>query len=148
MRRHSKGRTDMTKLVVTFRNFVNAPKIKRAWNVRPRSGSVASTTRRASLRYLDTIQLLQFLGTLWVLTSLRTSEKSESDETLLILDNDRDLKWKWMYKVVQIWPGQTVTCLHTNSPGHIWTTLYKRGRSWVNSNWQLPMLSALEWVTN
>jgi hypothetical protein len=27
------------------------------------------------------------------------------------------------YKVVHIWPGQTVTCLHTNSPGHIWTTL-------------------------
>jgi hypothetical protein len=25
---------------------------------------------------------------------------------------------------VQIWPGQTVTCLHTNHPGHIWTTLY------------------------
>jgi hypothetical protein len=29
-----------------------------------------------------------------------------------------------IYKVVQIWPGQTLTCLHTNSPGHIWTTLY------------------------
>ena len=29
-----------------------------------------------------------------------------------------------VHKVVQIWPGQTVTCLHTNSPGHIWTTLY------------------------
>jgi hypothetical protein len=29
-----------------------------------------------------------------------------------------------MYKVVQIWPGQTVTCWHTNNPGHIWTTLY------------------------
>jgi hypothetical protein len=28
------------------------------------------------------------------------------------------------YKVVQIWPGQTVTCLHTSSPCHIWTTLY------------------------
>jgi hypothetical protein len=28
------------------------------------------------------------------------------------------------YKMVQIWPGQTVTCLHTNSPGHIWTALY------------------------
>jgi hypothetical protein len=28
------------------------------------------------------------------------------------------------YKVVQIWPVQAVTCLHTNSPGHIWTTLY------------------------
>jgi hypothetical protein len=28
-----------------------------------------------------------------------------------------------MYNVVQIWPGQTVTCLHTISPGHIWTTL-------------------------
>ena len=26
--------------------------------------------------------------------------------------------------MVQIWPGQTVTCLHTNNPGHIWTTLY------------------------
>jgi hypothetical protein len=33
------------------------------------------------------------------------------------------------YKVVQIWPGQTVTCLHTNSPGHIWTTLYKEKRT-------------------
>jgi hypothetical protein len=30
-----------------------------------------------------------------------------------------------IHKVVQIWPGQTVTCLHTNRPGHIWTTLYK-----------------------
>ena len=30
-----------------------------------------------------------------------------------------------MYKVVQIWLGQTVTCLHTISPGHSWTTLYK-----------------------
>ena len=29
-----------------------------------------------------------------------------------------------MYRVVQIWPGQTVTCLHTDRPGHIWTTLY------------------------
>jgi hypothetical protein len=28
------------------------------------------------------------------------------------------------YKVVLIWPRQTVTCLHTISPGHIWTTLY------------------------
>ena len=32
----------------------------------------------------------------------------------------------YKYKVVQIWPGQTVTCLHTNRPGHIWTTLYKK----------------------
>jgi hypothetical protein len=30
----------------------------------------------------------------------------------------------YKYKVVQMWPWQTVTCLHTNSPGHIWTTLY------------------------
>jgi hypothetical protein len=29
-----------------------------------------------------------------------------------------------LYKVVQILPAQTVTCLHTNIPGHIWTTLY------------------------
>ena len=38
-----------------------------------------------------------------------------------------------LYKVVQIWPGQTVTCLHTNRPGHIWTTLYL--------NVELPILS-------
>jgi hypothetical protein len=31
---------------------------------------------------------------------------------------------RYTYKVVQIWPEQTMTCLHTNSPGHIWTTLY------------------------
>ena len=30
----------------------------------------------------------------------------------------------WSYKVVQIWPGQTVASLQTISPGHIWTTLY------------------------
>ena len=35
-----------------------------------------------------------------------------------------------MYKVVQIWPGQTVTCLHTISPGHIWTTLYVKTQHW------------------
>jgi hypothetical protein len=34
------------------------------------------------------------------------------------------------YKVVQIWPGQTVTCLHTNSPSHIWTTLYHQNFSY------------------
>jgi hypothetical protein len=33
-------------------------------------------------------------------------------------------KARSIYKVVQIWPGQSETCLHTNSPGHIWTTLY------------------------
>jgi hypothetical protein len=32
--------------------------------------------------------------------------------------------WKRIYKVVQIWPGQTVACLHIINPGHIWTTLY------------------------
>jgi hypothetical protein len=37
--------------------------------------------------------------------------------------NGEEIKWK-IYKVVQIWPGQTVSCLHTNRPGHIWTTLY------------------------
>jgi hypothetical protein len=37
------------------------------------------------------------------------------------------------YRVVQIWPGQTVTCLHTNSPGHIWTTLYMP-RFWLQES--------------
>jgi hypothetical protein len=36
----------------------------------------------------------------------------------------------FMYKVVQIWPGQTVTSLQTISPGHIWTTLYNRAIRW------------------
>ena len=40
-----------------------------------------------------------------------------------LLDMD-DKSCSVNYKVVQIWPGQTVTCLHTNSPSHIWTTLY------------------------
>ena len=40
------------------------------------------------------------------------------------------------YKVVQIWPGQTVTCLHTISPGHIWTTLYFRYILFIISNLQ------------
>jgi hypothetical protein len=34
------------------------------------------------------------------------------------------VSWRRYYKVVQIWPGQTVTCLHTYRPGHIWTALY------------------------
>ena len=29
-----------------------------------------------------------------------------------------------IYKVVHIWPGLITACLHTISPGHIWTTLY------------------------
>ena len=44
-----------------------------------------------------------------------------------------------LYKVVQIWPGQTVTCLHTNRPGHIWTTLYfltLSTRSILLDDWQ------------
>jgi hypothetical protein len=40
------------------------------------------------------------------------------------LPNSYWLPFIFVYKVVKIWPGQTVTCLHTNSPGHIWTTLY------------------------
>ena len=51
--------------------------------------------------------------------------------------------------MVQIWPGQTVTCLHTNCPGHIWTTLYKiqnNERSWVGSSWQLKALALRAFV--
>jgi hypothetical protein len=29
-----------------------------------------------------------------------------------------------IYKVIQIWPGLIAASLHTNSPGHIWITLY------------------------
>jgi hypothetical protein len=42
-------------------------------------------------------------------------------QTFHNLNDQQNIMW---YKVVQIWPGQTVTCLHTNRPGHIWTTVY------------------------
>ena len=45
----------------------------------------------------------------------------ENGAQIVRIHND---KVSCKYKVVQIWPGQTVTCLHTNRPGHIWTTLY------------------------
>ena len=35
-----------------------------------------------------------------------------------------------LHKVVQIWPGQTVTCLRTISPGHIWTTFHQTMLLW------------------
>jgi hypothetical protein len=50
-----------------------------------------------------------------------------------------ELKPPWKYKVVQIWPGQTVTCLHTNSPGHIWTTLYQHIHLKI---WYIPLIYA------
>jgi hypothetical protein len=42
---------------------------------------------------------------------------------LLLWKSNKYYIYIYIY-VVQIWPGQTVTCLHTNSSGHIWTTLY------------------------
>ena len=55
-----------------------------------------------------------------------------------------------MYKVVQIWPGQTVTCLHKISPGHIWTTLYLIFRNFSNSSGSLVLtpfaLTVYYWV--
>jgi hypothetical protein len=53
------------------------------------------------------------------------------------------------YEVVQIWPGQTVTCLHTNSPGHIWTILYfvQMVTDFRNSHVpECPALSNSTWV--
>jgi hypothetical protein len=52
---------------------------------------------------------------------------------LLHMSHVTVIQHSWKYKVVQIWPGQTVTCLHTNSPGHIWTTLYKQQETTYNS---------------
>ena len=48
-----------------------------------------------------------------------------SDKNLKTFRNNQENVFsKEWFKVVQIWPAQTVTCLHKNSPGHIWTTLY------------------------
>jgi hypothetical protein len=47
-----------------------------------------------------------------------------------------------LYKVVQIWPGQTVTSLQTNSPGHIWTTLYCRTSALQNNIYRYSVSTA------
>ena len=52
--------------------------------------------------------------------SLKHREDGKWDNITTILDN---------YKVVQIWPKQTVTCLHTI--GHIWTALYIWEWEWM-----------------
>jgi hypothetical protein len=56
----------------------------------------------------------------------------------------------WKCKVVQIWPGQTVTCLHTISPGHIWTTLYVNGsvstRKFQSCIHTFEQSTEVEWV--
>jgi hypothetical protein len=52
-------------------------------------------------------------------------------------------------KVVQIWPGQTVTCLHTNRPGHIWTHLVSLTTlhiySSLHSRYAAVILHSLHW---
>jgi hypothetical protein len=54
-------------------------------------------------------------------TLYNSSDHSFVYDTQLVYNTYIDI---YIHKVVQIWPGQTVTCWHTNSPGHIWTTLY------------------------
>ena len=80
-------------------------------------------------------------------TDRRTDGHDEANRRLSLLTRT-SLK----YKVVQIWPEQTVTCLHTINPGHIWTTLYKicSERAAVSSLCIHTLLSAVEncWVTN
>jgi hypothetical protein len=49
------------------------------------------------------------------------------------------------YKVVQIWPGQTVTCLHTNRPGHIWSTLYMFRLHYYGSVTMSGLLLGIVW---
>jgi hypothetical protein len=59
-----------------------------------------------------------------VLRLLGTYQVREACVCVCVCVRERENYSFTIYKVVQIWPGQTVTGLHTNSPGHIWTTLY------------------------
>jgi hypothetical protein len=78
----------------------------------------------------------------WILLKIRNvSDKSctENQNTHFMSNNFfRKSCRLWhnvkKYKVVQIWPGQSVTCLHTNRPGHIWTTLYDRAGQAADNN--------------
>ena len=47
--------------------------------------------------------------------------------------------------MVQIWPGLMSPDLHTNSPGHIWTTLYIY-RQWQH-NWSIKRYGDQHWRT-
>jgi hypothetical protein len=73
---------------------------------------------------LSVFSVLGWCFSLYSLTWIFHSEYTFSRKLSPILWRMFTVLYVCIYKVVQIWPGQTVTCLHTNSPGHIWTTLY------------------------
>ena len=60
----------------------------------------------------------------YVLLSVPFLSRPSSAQISSLAPNSRTNSALNIYKVVQISPGQTVNCLHTNRPGHIWTTLY------------------------
>jgi hypothetical protein len=111
-------RTDMTKLIVAFRNYSNAPKKGQlslcswAWCC---CGSLLRPATSLPLLYCGHVEV-QACSAI-PLKNCQNDCPATNLRNLLL----RSIR---IYKVVQIWPGQNVTCLHTNNPGHIWTTLY------------------------
>jgi hypothetical protein len=75
---------------------------------------------------------INMTGKRWTETKKERLLKGEDTRGLSCIDFNKlqsILEDRQKYRVVQIWPGQTVTSLHTISPGHIWTTLYINSRN-------------------
>ena len=77
------------------------------WTKHPKARLLSTWTARVTYARLPTYE--HGTEVFWIISNVSASNK--------------DSFQCQRYKVVQIWPGQTVNCLHTNSPGHIWTTL-------------------------
>ena len=91
-----------------------------------RSGSEQETEhcRRAQIQKYININCVRLSCSRVKVFLFMAAKPTTHDEELARSLQNRPISHTSLYKVVQIWLGQTVTCLHTNSPGHIWTTLY------------------------
>jgi hypothetical protein len=127
---------------LTLRNSPEDRRIQRIWSVTSQSPGLLCDEYLTSFHSAHS-QVMS--GTDSISISIRTCYKHKLEEPCLQMLSKLSSAcytirvmylyiMRVMYKVVQIWPAQTVTCLHTNSPGHIWTTLY------LYSNITLEML--------
>jgi hypothetical protein len=126
------GRTDVTGLIVALRNFANAPNKNLQCKVYSR------TAQHFVFKFFGVDHHRKYLRSFEMWCSKKDTEKKRESITYrhggkrcptysknigFVTSCVGTVFWNKLYKVVQIWPGQTVTCLHTNRPGHIWTTL-------------------------
>jgi hypothetical protein len=138
-------RTDMMKIILSFRNSANVPK-----NASP----CVHTSPSANRSYTNPSHILKpcsgkatppadARSLMWSYSHFPTYVYSHPTKHAchainihiilyyglfgmfpLWLSITREKQFKWWYKVVQIWPGLFVCKQVTVCPGHIWTTLY------------------------